>query len=68
MDYNSENPIYPKLTTYDTRRLHDIQHKLNTITTFLHCTWDVIDEKMPFVVFSNGCVLVRPENLTALQK
>ena len=44
MDYNSENPIYPKLTTYDTRRLHDIQHKLNAITTFLHCTWDVIDE------------------------
>ena len=44
MEYNSENPIYPKLTTYDTRRLHDIQHKLNTITTFLHCTWDVIDE------------------------
>lgn len=44
MEYNSENPIYPKLTTYDTRRLHDIQHKLNAITTFLHCTWDVIDE------------------------
>ena len=28
MEYNRENPIYPKLTTYDTRRLHDIQHKL----------------------------------------
>ncbi len=44
MDYNSENPIYPRLTTYDTRMLQGIQHKLNVITTFLHCTWGVIPE------------------------
>ena len=36
MEYNSENPIYPKLTSYDSRRTQEIQHKLNTIRTFLH--------------------------------
>lgn len=44
MDYNSENPIYPRLTTYDTRRIKDIQHKLNAISAFLHCTWDFVPE------------------------
>jgi len=44
MDYSSENPIYPKLTTYDTNRVQDFQHKLNTICTFLHCTWDLVHE------------------------
>ena len=44
MDYNSENPIYPRQETYDSNRIQGIQHKLNNISTFLHCTWDVIPE------------------------
>lgn len=44
MEYNSENPIYPKLTSYDSRRTQEIQHKLNTIRTFLHYDWSLIRE------------------------
>lgn len=44
MEYNSENPIYPKLTSYDSRRTQEIQHKLNTIRTFLHYDWNLIRE------------------------
>ena len=44
MEYNSENPIYPKLTSYDSRRIQEIQHKLNTIRTFLHYDWSLIRE------------------------
>lgn len=44
MDYNSENPIYPRLTTYDTRRVKDIQNKLNNICMHLHGTWSIIDQ------------------------
>lgn len=44
MEYNSENPIYPKLTSYDSRRTQEIQHKLNTIRTFLHYDWSLICE------------------------
>lgn len=44
MEYNSENPIYPKLTSYDSRRTQEIQHKLNTIRTFLHYNWRLISE------------------------
>lgn len=44
MEYNSENPIYPKLASYDSRRTQEIQHKLNTIRTFLHYDWSLIRE------------------------
>lgn len=44
MEYNSENPIYPKLASYDSRRTQEIQHKLNTIRTFLHYDWNLIRE------------------------
>jgi len=44
MEYNSENPIYPKLASYDSRRTQEIQHKLNTIRTFLHYDWSLIPE------------------------
>lgn len=44
MEYNSENPIYPKLASYDSRRIQEIQHKLNTIRTFLHYDWSLIRE------------------------
>lgn len=44
MEYNSDNPIYPKLTSYDSRRTQEIQHKLNTIRTFLHYDWSLICE------------------------
>lgn len=44
MEYNSENPIYPKLTSYDSRRIQEIQHKLNAISTFLHYNWKLISE------------------------
>ena len=44
MDYNSENPIYPRMTTYDSHRVQDIQHKLNSISTFLHYSWNIIPE------------------------
>lgn len=44
MEYNHEKPIYPRHTTYEPQRVRDIQHKLNTISTFLHCTWDIIPE------------------------
>lgn len=44
MEYNSENPIYPKLNSYDSRRTQEIQHKLNTIRTFLHYDWSLIRE------------------------
>ena len=44
MEYNSENPIYPKLTSYDSRRTQEIQHKLNAIRTFLHYHWKLISE------------------------
>lgn len=44
MEYNSENPIYPKLASYGSRRTQEIQHKLNTIRTFLHYDWSLIRE------------------------
>ena len=44
MNYSSENPIYPKMETYDTRRVQDIQHKLNAIVTYLHYTWSIVSE------------------------
>lgn len=44
MEYNSENPIYPKLNLYDSRRIEEIQHELNAIRTFLHYNWRLISE------------------------
>ena len=44
MDYDSENPIYPRQETYESIKIQGLQRKLNVISTFLHCTWDVIPE------------------------
>ena len=44
MEYNHENPIYPKLTTYDSHRILEIQRKLNVICMNLHCSWRFIPE------------------------
>lgn len=44
MEYNSDNPIYPKLTTYDSRRIQLVQMKLNSIRTYLHYSWRLISE------------------------
>ena len=41
-EYNSENPIYPRLTTYDSVQVRDIQQKLNAIRTYLHGVWELV--------------------------
>ena len=44
MEYNHDNPIYPRLTTYDTRRVRSLQQQLNSICTYLHGKWTLVDE------------------------
>ena len=44
MEYNHENPIYPRMTFYESRMILDIQQKLKAICTYLHRRWAVIPE------------------------
>lgn len=63
MEYNSENPIYPKLTSYDSRRTQEIQHKLNTIRTFLHYDWSLIRENGMYDDDTIGAVKAFQQNM-----
>ena len=42
MEYNSDNPIYPRLTTYDSNVIQEVQMKLNAICTYLHGVWSLV--------------------------
>ena len=44
MEYNHENPIYPRLAFYDSRMIQDVQQKLNAISMYLHRRWTIIPE------------------------